>query len=102
MAQQISSAEWQEKVLDSSKPVLVDFYATWCGPCKAMAPVIDEIASEKVGEIDVFKIDIDEDMDVAQRYKIMSVPTFAVFKGGELVARAVGSLPKDSVLALIG
>jgi thioredoxin 1 len=102
MTQQISSAEWQEKVLDASKPVLVDFYATWCGPCKAMAPVIDEIAVEKAGEIDVFKIDIDEDMDVAQRYKIMSVPTFAVFKGGELVASAVGSLPKDKVIALIG
>lgn len=102
MTQQISSVEWQEKVLNASKPVLVDFYATWCGPCKAMAPVIEQIASEKAGEVDVYSVDIDEDIDIAQRYQVMSIPTFAVFKGGELVARAVGSLPKDNVLALIG
>ena len=60
MTEQISFSDWQAKVLDSDKPVLVDFYATWCGPCKMMAPVIDEVATEKAGEVDVYKIDIDE------------------------------------------
>lgn len=102
MTELINSEQWQEKVLDASKPVLVDFYAEWCGPCKAMAPIIEEIASEKAGEVDVYKVDIDEDLDIARRYKIMSVPTFAVFKGGELVARALGNLPKSDVVALFG
>ena len=102
MTQQITSAEWQEKVLDATQPVLVDFFATWCGPCKMMAPVIDEIATEKAGQAAVYKIDIDENPDIAQRYGVMSIPTFIAFKGGEPVAKTLGAQPKEAVLALLG
>ena len=100
MAQAITSAEFQEKVLSADKPVLVDFFATWCGPCKAMAPVIEEVAAEMEGKAYVYQIDIDDNMDVARALGIMSVPTFAVFKDGQAVSRAVGAQPKESILAL--
>ena len=102
MTQQITSADWQAKVLDAAEPVLVDFFATWCGPCKMMAPVIDEIAAEKAGAASVYKIDIDENMDIAQKYGIMSIPTFIVFKGGEPAAKTLGAQPKENILALFG
>jgi thioredoxin 1 len=102
MTQQISAAEWQEKVVESSVPVLIDFFATWCGPCRMMAPVIDEIAAEKAGEAAVYKIDIDENMEIAQKYGIMSIPTFIVFKNGQPVAKTLGAQPKEKVLELFG
>lgn len=101
MAQQIGAAEWQEKVVDSPKPVLIDFFATWCGPCKAMAPLIDEIAAENADSIDVYKVDIDEDMELAMKYKILSVPTFMVFKDGKEAARKVGTQSKDQFLEML-
>ena len=100
MTEQISSADWQAKVLDSTQPVLVDFFATWCGPCKMMAPVIDEVAAEKAGEAAVYKIDVDECPDIAQKYDIMSIPTFVVFKNGEPAAKTLGARPKEDILAL--
>ena len=100
MTQQISSADWQAKVLDAKEPVLVDFFATWCGPCKMMAPVIDEVAAEKAGQASVYKIDIDENMDIAQRYGVMSIPTFIVFKGGQPAAKTLGAQPKENILQL--
>ena len=102
MTEQISSADWSAKVLDAAEPVLVDFFATWCGPCKMMAPTVDEIAAEKAGSASVYKIDIDENPDIAQRYGVMSIPTFIVFKGGEPVAKTLGAQPKDALLALFG
>ena len=101
MTQQITSTDWQEKVLDAAEPVLIDFFATWCGPCKMMAPIIDEIAAEKAGSASVYKIDIDENMDIAQKYGIMSIPTFIVFKGGQPVAQTLGAQPKEAILALL-
>ena len=98
--EQISSAEWQSKVIDSAKPVLVDFFATWCGPCKAMAPIIEEIADEHP-EIDVYKLDIDENMDIAKKYGIMSIPTCIVFKNGEQACQIIGSRPKDEIVGLL-
>ena len=100
MTEQINSADWQAKVLDSAEPVLVDFFATWCGPCKMMAPVIDEVAAEKAGEAKVYKIDIDENMDIAQKYGVMSIPTFIVFKGGQPASKTLGAQPKENILAL--
>ncbi len=101
MTVQINSADWQEKVLDSDKPVLIDFFATWCGPCKMMAPVIDEVAAEQAGQVDVYKIDIDENPDIAQKYGIMSIPTFIVFKNGEPAAQTLGARPKEQILAML-
>lgn len=101
MTEQISSADWQAKVLDAQQPVLVDFFATWCGPCKMMAPVIDEIAAEKAGSAAVYKIDIDENPDIAQRYGVMSIPTFIAFKGGEPAAKTLGAQPKEAILQLL-
>ena len=100
MTEQISSAEWQAKVLDSDKPVLVDFFATWCGPCKMMAPVIDEVAAEKA-DASVYKIDIDENPDIAQKYGVMSIPTFIAFKGGEPAKKTLGAQPKEKILELL-
>ena len=101
MTQEITAAEWQSKVLDASEPVLVDFYATWCGPCKMMAPVIEEIANEQAGNASVYKIDIDENPTIAQQYGVMSIPTFIAFKNGQPVAKTLGAQPKENVLALL-
>ena len=100
MTQQIGSAEFDEKVLKAQGPVLVDFFATWCGPCKMMSPVIEEIAQEKAGEAAVYSVDVDSAPDIAQRYGIMSIPTLIVFEGGQIKNQAVGAQPKANVLAL--
>lgn len=95
MATQISTSEFQEKVLQASTPVLVDFFATWCGPCKMMAPVLDEVSSEVTGKAAVYKVDVDKDPQLAQQFGIMSVPTMIVFKGGKPVNQFVGVQPKQ-------
>ena len=100
MTQQISAAEFKSKVLEATEPVLVDFFATWCGPCRMMAPVIDEIATEKAGEVSVYKIDVDESPSIAQQYGIMSIPTFIAFKDGKPKAQILGARPKEDILAL--
>ena len=100
MTQQIEASEWQEKVVEAGKPVLVDFFATWCGPCKMMAPVIDEVATEKADVADVYKIDIDDNPEIAQQYGVMSIPTFIVFKDGEAASKTLGAQPKEQILAM--
>lgn len=102
MSQIVTSAEFQEKVLNSDVPVLVDFFATWCGPCKMMSPTVDEIAGEVAGKAAVYKLDIDQSPDVAQRYGVMSVPTFIVFEKGEVKAQTIGAQPKQKLVDLIG
>ena len=100
MTQQISAAEFQEKVIGASEPVLVDFFATWCGPCRMMAPTIEEVAQEMQGKASVYKIDVDEAPEVAQQFGIMSVPTFIVFENGQPKAKTLGAQPKEGILAL--
>ena len=100
MVQPISAADFQEKVLSADKPVLVDFFATWCGPCKMMAPVIEEVADEMCEKASVYQMDIDENMDVARGLGIMSVPTFIVFKDGQAAQSVVGAQPKEAILAM--
>lgn len=101
MAQVITSQEFDSKVLQARGPVLVDFFATWCGPCKMLAPVLDEVANEVAGKVAVYKVDIDQSLDIAQRYGIMSVPTLMVFEDGQVKRTAMGAQPKANVLALL-
>lgn len=98
MAKQLTNQEFQTEVLDSKELVLVDFFATWCGPCKMMAPVIDQLAEEMDGKAKVFKIDVDEARDLAAKYRIMSVPTLMFFKNGEVVDQIMGAVPKDRLV----
>ena len=100
MARIIDASEFEASVLKADKPVLVDFFATWCGPCKMMAPVLDEL-SDTYDTFDVVKVDIDESMSLAEEYNIMSVPTFMVFKGGKFSGKAIGIQSKGELLKLL-
>ena len=95
MAKVINSNEFNSEVLNSNEVVLVDFSAEWCGPCKMLAPTIDELSTEMEGKAKVFKVDVDQSRDVAQKYNIMSVPTVMIFKNGEVVDKSVGFQPKE-------
>lgn len=97
MAQSITDAEFQTEVLKANMPVLVDFWASWCGPCKAMLPVIEELSSEYEGKVKVVKMNIDENMETAGKYSIMSIPTFMIFKNGEPIATLVGVKSKEDM-----
>lgn len=101
MSEVVTSADFQSKVLDAQGPVLVDFFATWCGPCKMLAPTVDEIAVEQAGKASVYKLDIDASTDIAQRYGVMSVPTLIVFENGEVKSQVVGVQPKQSILSML-
>ena len=99
--EQIKSEEFQEKVLNNTKPVLVDFFATWCGPCRMLTPILEQVAKENNGEFDIFKLDVDECEDLAREYGIMSIPTLMVFKNGELVKRETGLRNKSAIFELM-
>lgn len=94
----VHDATFDEQVLQADTPVLVDFWAQWCGPCRMMAPMVDEIAVTHAADLRVVKVDIDDAVEVTDRYQIMSVPTFAVFVGGELVKRIAGAKAKSALL----
>ncbi len=93
----VTAAEFDEKVLQSDVPVLVDFWATWCGPCRMVAPHVEAIADEFAGKARVYKLDVDQEGDIAARYGIMSIPTLIVFKDGKPVAQVVGAVPKKVI-----
>ena len=98
MAVEITDSNFKEVVLDSDKAVLVDFWATWCGPCRMIAPVIDELHAELEGRAVIGKVDVDSNSETSANYGVRNIPTLLIFKNGEVVDKLVGSVPKDQIL----
>jgi thioredoxin 1 len=94
----VSDATFDKEVLQSSEPVVVDFHAEWCGPCKAMAPALEQVAAEMKGKIKVVKLDVDANPDTTQQYRIQAMPTLMIFKGGQVAAQRVGALVQKKQL----
>ncbi len=97
----ITKENFEQVVLKNDKPVLVDFWATWCGPCKMLSPIIEEVRKETEGKAVVGKINVDEQQELAMQFGVMSIPTLLVFKNGEIVKKQIGFIPKQAVLGLL-
>jgi thioredoxin 1 len=97
----ITASEFEQEVLNSEVPVLIDFWAEWCGPCKAIGPSIEQLSSEYEGRAKIYKVDVDSNGELAMKYGIMSIPALVVFKGGKDVDRMVGAAPKAQIAALL-
>jgi thioredoxin 1 len=100
MADTITESTFQQEVIESSEPVLVDFWAEWCGPCHAVAPILDQISEER--QLRLVKVNIDEEQELARRYGVMSIPTMILFEGGEAKAAAIGAQPKGMLEKSLG
>lgn len=98
---QLTDANFDEEVMNTSLPTLTDFWAAWCGPCKMIAPIVEQLAEEYEGKLKVTKLDVDQNPTVATRFGVMSIPTLILFKGGEAVERLVGYMPKERLLERI-
>ncbi len=98
----VTETTFEEKVLQSDKAVLVDFWAEWCGPCHAVSPILDKIVQERLGDIQLFKVNIDEEHELAHRYGVMSIPTMILFRDGEPAAVAIGAQPKSALERALG
>jgi thioredoxin 1 len=102
MATAVTESSFEQEVLQSDTPVLVDFWAEWCGPCHAVAPILDRIVEERGGELRLVKVNIDEEQGLAERYGIASIPTMVLFKDGEPAAAAIGAQPKTAIETQLG
>jgi thioredoxin 1 len=96
---EVTTATWEKEVLNDSGLVLIDFWAVWCGPCRMIAPTVEELAKEYAGKVKVVKLNTDENPEIASRYKIMGIPTLMFFKGGQKVDQIVGAVPKPQLKA---
>jgi len=102
MSTAVTESSFEQEVLQSDKPVIVDFWAEWCGPCHAVSPVLDKIAQERQGDLKLVKVNIDENQDLAGRFGVMSIPTMILFKDGEPAAAAIGARPKGDLERQLG
>ncbi len=96
----VSKENFQQEIVNSDKPVLLDFWAPWCGPCRMVGPIVDEIAAER-GDLKVGKVNVDEQPELARQFNVMSIPTLVAMKGGEIAGRIVGARPKSQILAML-
>lgn len=97
----VTDESFEQEVLKSDVPVLVDFWAAWCGPCRMIAPTVDQIAVEYAGKLKVVKVDVDQNPDISGRLGVLSIPTLMVFKGGQMVERVLGAVPKQALLSKV-
>ena len=102
MAKVIGKEEFAQVIASKDKPVLIDFFADWCGPCKMLAPILEQVAEEYAGQAEVYKVNVDEESGLAAQYGVQSIPTVIVFQDGEVKKTNVGFIPKDQLVAMLG